>query len=105
MKIDYAARARALVGTPFRLQGRGVGGVDCVGVAVATFGLVAEAVRSNYHMRGDHEAEVRAFLANDFRRVRGSTARGRAGFLFATDYPEACAVPEYFSGRPPHELN
>lgn len=75
MKIDYAARARALVGTPFRLQGRGVGGVDCVGVAVATFGLVAEAVRSNYHMRGDHEAEVRAFLAHDFRRVRGSQLR------------------------------
>ena len=75
MKIDYAERARALVGTPFRLQGRGVGGLDCVGVAVATFGLAADAVRSNYRMRGDHEAEARTFLSRDFRRVRGSQVR------------------------------
>ena len=34
MIIDYAARARALVGTRFRPQGRGEGGLDCVGVVV-----------------------------------------------------------------------
>jgi murein DD-endopeptidase / murein LD-carboxypeptidase len=69
LKIDYAERARALVGTPFRLQGRGIEGLDCVGVVIATFGVVPDSVRRDYRIRGDHEAETRAFLARDFRRV------------------------------------
>ena len=69
MKIDYAERARALVGTPFRLQGRGADALDCVGVAMATFGVTVDEVRRNYRMRGNHEAEVRAALARDFRSV------------------------------------
>lgn len=75
MKIDYAERARALVGTPFRLQGRGAGGLDCVGVAIATFDLPLDGVRRNYRMRGDHEAEVRASLAEDFRFVPATKLR------------------------------
>lgn len=67
MKVNYAERARALVGTPFRLQGRAAEGLDCVGVVVATFGL--DGVRCNYRMRGDYEGEVRASLQQDFRRV------------------------------------
>lgn len=75
MEIDYAERARALVGTRFRLQGRGADGLDCIGVAIATFGLSAESVRRNYPVRGDHEAEMRAALAEHFDRVPGSELR------------------------------
>lgn len=75
MKIDYAERARTLVGTPFRLQGRGIEGLDCVGVALATFGVPPEDVRRDYRVRGDHETEVSAFLARDFRRVAARQLR------------------------------
>lgn len=69
MKIDYAARARALIGTPFRPQGRGVGGLDCVGVAVSVYGLPVDCVRTDYRLRSDHEAEARRFLARHFRAI------------------------------------
>jgi hypothetical protein len=67
--MDYAERARALVGTPFRPQGRAAHGLDCVGVALATFGAAVESVRRDYRLHGDHEAEVREYLAGQFRRV------------------------------------
>ena len=81
MKIDFAERARALVGTPFRLQGRGelACGLDCVGVAIATYGLPVEKVRRNYRLRGDHADEIVDFLSEDFRRV--PSARLRPGDL------------------------
>ena len=69
MRIDYAERARALVGTRFRLQGRSVEALDCVGVAIATFGVPETSVRRNYRVRGDHEAERVNFLPKYFRRV------------------------------------
>ena len=69
MTIDYAERARALVGTRFRPQGRSALGLDCVGVAVATYGLPAADVRRDYRIRGDHAAEVREALGAHFRRV------------------------------------
>jgi lipoprotein Spr len=75
LKIDYAERARALVGTPFRLQGRGREGLDCVGVAVATFGMPPDTVRRDYRLRGNHGAEVRASLARDFRRIPATQLR------------------------------
>ena len=70
MTIDFAERARALIGTRFRLQGRSADGLDCVGVAIATFGVPVGDVRRDYRIRGDHEAEMRAGLAAHFRRVR-----------------------------------
>jgi cell wall-associated NlpC family hydrolase len=73
--IDFAERARALVGTPFRPQGRGAAGVDCVGLALATFGIPVDAVRRNYRLRGDHADEIRAHLAREFRRVAIAQAR------------------------------
>jgi hypothetical protein len=79
LTIDFAERARALVGTRFRPQGRGAEGLDCVGVAMATFGVPLEAVRRDYRIRGDHEAEMHAALAEHFRRVR--SAERRAGDL------------------------
>lgn len=69
MSIDYAARARALVGTRFRAQGRDENGLDCVGVIVATFGLSGDGVRRDYRLRGDHRSEAEACLARHFRRV------------------------------------
>lgn len=69
MSIDFAERARALVGTPFRPQGRGVHGLDCVGLAIETYGVPVESVRRNYRLRGEHAGEVRDFLSKQFRRV------------------------------------
>jgi lipoprotein Spr len=69
LRNEYAERARALVGTPFRLQGRNADGLDCVGVAIATYKLHADRIRRDYRMRGNHAAEVRASVEQDFRRV------------------------------------
>jgi hypothetical protein len=69
MAMDYAERALALVGTRFRPQGRGPDGLDCVGVVLATFGLAAGAVRRNYSLKGDHQAEARRGLAAHFRKI------------------------------------
>lgn len=75
MTIDYAQRARGLVGTRFRPQGRGGGGLDCVGVVLATFGVESGAIRRNYSLRGDHGVEVEAALREHFRRVPARSAR------------------------------
>lgn len=70
MTIDYAARARALVGTRFRAQGRGEGGLDCIGVILATFSISADAVRRDYRLRAEgHFRELRTTLQDKFRRV------------------------------------
>lgn len=66
----HADRARALVGVPFRPQGRDAGqGLDCAGLALAAFGLPAEFVRNDYRLRGDHRTEIEAGLRSHFRRV------------------------------------
>ena len=69
MAIDYAERARALVGTRFRPQGRGEQGLDCVGVVLATFHMPAGSTRTDYRLNGDHMREIREQLAAHFRRV------------------------------------
>lgn len=75
MHTDYAERARALVGTRFRPQGRNAEGLDCIGVAITTFGVPEESVRRNYRLRGDHGAEITEFLPKYFRRVSRSQLR------------------------------
>ena len=35
---EVVARARGLIGAPFRLHGRGPGGVDCIGLVAAAHG-------------------------------------------------------------------
>jgi hypothetical protein len=87
MRIDYAARARALVGTRFRPQGRSVHGMDCVGLALAVFGLEEGCVRSNYRLRGQHEREMRETLGTLFRRVPRTQLR--AGDLMLLETGEA----------------
>ena len=79
MIIDYAGRARALVGTRFRLQGRTELGLDCVGLAAATYAIPADKIRRDYRIRGDHAGEVRQTLRAYFRRV--AARESRAGDL------------------------
>jgi hypothetical protein len=69
MAVNYAARACALVGTRFRPQGRGEEGMDCAGLVVATYGISASAVRRDYRLRGDHEAELRVELVRFFQTI------------------------------------
>jgi hypothetical protein len=75
MTIDYAARARALVGARFRPQGRREDGLDCVGVILATFDIAADQVRRDYRLRGNGMDEVRQQLDRQFRRVPGTQLR------------------------------
>ena len=70
MSDEYVDRARALVGTRFRPQGRSAEtGLDCIGLALAVFRIPAEAVRRDYSLRGDHGAELRAEILRFFRPV------------------------------------
>lgn len=73
MIADYAKRARTLVGTRFRAQGRGEGGLDCVGVVLATFDIPVDAVRRDYRLSANDLPEVEHALRVYFRKV------GRSG--------------------------
>jgi hypothetical protein len=83
MGIEHAERARALVGTRFRPQGRGVGGLDCVGVVLATYEIRPAEVRQDYRLRGSHRAEVEQSLSKSFRRIARNAARPGDVMLFA----------------------
>jgi murein DD-endopeptidase / murein LD-carboxypeptidase len=77
----HATRALALVGTPFRPQGRDpLHGLDCVGLCLLAYGLPPAAARDDYRLRGDHRDEVEAAILRHFRRLRH--ARPRPGDLF-----------------------
>ncbi len=66
------ARARRLVGTPFRPQGRDPNlGLDCAGVIAAAFKLPDAFGRRNYDLRGEHSAEISDVLSGRFDRVSG----------------------------------
>lgn len=76
MGLDHAARARALIGTRFRPQGRDAeSGLDCVGLVLCAFAMPAVAVRRDYRMRGEHQRELVEGLSASFRRVALSAAR------------------------------
>jgi hypothetical protein len=59
---EVARRARSLIGTRFRPQGRGRDGIDCVGVAAFALGLPAGAVRRDYALRGTALEDVAGAL-------------------------------------------
>ncbi|MBV9529258.1 peptidoglycan endopeptidase [Sphingomonas sp.] len=70
MTNPFVDRARALVGTRFRPQGRSPEtGLDCVGLALAVFGIRANAVRRDYRLRGAHGQELSREVLRFFRRV------------------------------------
>jgi lipoprotein Spr len=94
MAIDYAARARSLVGARFRAQGRGEGCLDCVGVVIATFEIPATAVRRDYRLRGPHHLEdLRTALERHFRRVaRPELRAGDVMLLAAAEHQPHLAV-------------
>lgn len=57
---EIAARARALVGTRFRLHGRDPAtGLDCIGLVAAATGVPA---RTGYALRGGDPREIEAVL-------------------------------------------
>lgn len=69
-------RARGLIGTRFRAQGRDAAlGVDCLGLAMLSIGIKADAIRRDYRLSGDHRDELMAGLADRFRRVPRPQAR------------------------------
>lgn len=73
---DAVRRARALVGSPFRPQGREPAtGLDCVGLVLSTFGISPDSVRRNYRLRGGHRPEIEAGLMRQFRKVARNTSR------------------------------
>jgi hypothetical protein len=68
---EIVARARALVGVPFRPQGRDPGtGLDCVGVVLHACGIPADEVRRDYRLRGQHRDEIATELNIRFRPAR-----------------------------------
>ena len=59
MSSGAVERARALVGVPFRAQGRNPAiGVDCVGLTLHAFNLPMQHTRINYRLRGKHAVEI-----------------------------------------------
>lgn len=80
MAVIHAERARALVGVPFRAQGRDPAtGLDCAGLVIAAFELPTDLGRTNYRLRGEHFGELMNALAGPFRRV--GRGKARAGDL------------------------
>jgi CHASE3 domain sensor protein len=75
MCVDYAERAKALVGTRFRPQGRSALGLDCVGLVLTALDIPAAEVRRNYSLRGDHRAELEEALDRFLGRVGDAAAQ------------------------------
>ncbi len=69
-------RARALIGTRFRAQGRDARfGLDCVGLVLAAHRLPVSAARRDYALRGTSRGEIAGALKEFFRRVPRNGAR------------------------------
>jgi hypothetical protein len=74
--MTYEQQARALLGVPFRPQGRDPGtGVDCIGLIIEAFAIPTTGVRRDYRLRGDHRSEIEAGLLGLFRWVARTQCR------------------------------
>lgn len=71
------ARARALIGVPFRLHGRDPLGLDCVGLVACAYGV--EDIPRDYALRSDAVARWTALL--DARLVRRAESEPAPGDL------------------------
>lgn len=84
MAIQHEERARALVGTPFRPQGREPRlGLDCIGLIAVSFGLPLEHVARDYRLRGDHWKRIESGMDPFFRLVPRKQAQAGDVLLFA----------------------
>ena len=68
---NRVAAARAMIGTPFRLQGRDRDGIDCVGLVAMVHGLT-DVAPGVYPLRGTSADEIVAELDRHFRRRKES---------------------------------
>ena len=76
MSNDAVERARSLLGTRFRAQGRDPQlGLDCLGLAMIAYGVDGATIRRDYRLSGDHRRELMVGLAGGFRRVARSLQR------------------------------
>lgn len=76
MSQAIVARARALVGTRFRPQGRNPDhGLDCVGLVMAVSGMAPQSVARDYRLRGDHRVRLEEGLGSKFRRIASPQPR------------------------------
>lgn len=76
MSDDAVERARSLIGTRFRAQGRDPRlGLDCLGLAMVVYHVDGTAIRRDYRLSGDHRRELMAGLVQGFRRVGPSQQR------------------------------
>lgn len=72
--FEVVQRARALVGAPFRPQGRDPReGIDCVGLVLWVFGIPCSEVRRDYSLHGN-ESELQSELSRLLVRVEPSAA-------------------------------
>ena len=100
MRNQAVERARRLLGTRFRAQGRDpLLGLDCLGLAMIAFDIDGATIRRDYRLGGDHSRELIAGLAGQFRRVARS--QQRAGDLMlirvtAEQYHLAIRTPAGF---------
>ena len=76
MAAIHARRARALVGTRFRPQGRDPAqGLDCIGLCLLAYGLPIDFGRDDYRLRGDHRGEIERAILARFRKLRRAQAK------------------------------
>jgi murein DD-endopeptidase / murein LD-carboxypeptidase len=82
-----AKRALALLGVPFRPQGRDPAiGLDCAGLCLNAYSLPERLGRCDYRLRGHHATEVIAALAGRFGRI--SPRQKRPGDLLLLSVAE-----------------
>jgi lipoprotein Spr len=83
--MNWVARARAMVGTRFRPQGRSDAGLDCVGLMIAAYALPPESVPRDYRLAGAHGAAILDGARRHFRRIPRRQARPGDALLFLID--------------------
>ena len=78
-----ALRAIALVGTPFRPQGRGCGGLDCIGVVLRAYRIPTHLAPDDYRLRGDLTPNAKRLIQRFFRSVQAKQMRAGDLLLLA----------------------